>query len=70
MVWQPLLLKGAYPSLRQVKARVPLTPRQLHAAEQVYVRAHASRCPHAPPCGLRSTCIRQLAQEMKERGYV
>ena len=67
---QPALFSGMFPSLRQVKARVPLTPQQLEAAETVYVRAHASRCPHTPPCGLRSTCIRQLAQEMKEKGFV
>ncbi len=67
---QPAMFQGMFPSLRQVKARVPLTPQQLDAAEQVYVRAHASRCPHAPSCGLRSTCIRQLAQEMKEKGFV
>jgi hypothetical protein len=65
---QPALFRGIYPTLRQVKARTPLSPALLEQAEQVYIRAYASRCPHAPPCGLRSTCIRQLAQEMREKG--
>jgi hypothetical protein len=67
---QRALFKGIYPTMRQTKAQTPLTPRQRELAEEVYIRAYASRCPHQPPCGLRSTCIRQIAEEQREKGYV
>lgn len=69
MVWQPALLKGIFPGISQVKARVPLTPQQLEAAEQVYVRAHASRCPHGVGHP-RKACILELAQEMRRKGFI
>jgi len=66
---QPALFKGVYPSIRQVKDRMPLTAQQLAQAEEVYIRAFASRCPHEPACGLRSVCIREIAREQREKSY-
>lgn len=66
---QPALFKGVYPSIRQVKDRMPFSPQQLAQAEEVYVRAFASRCPHDPACGLRSRCIREIAREQREKSY-
>jgi len=66
---QPALFKGIFPSIRQVKDKMPLTAQQLAQAEEVYIRAFASRCPHEPACGLRSVCIRLIAEEQKRRGY-
>lgn len=67
---QPSLFRGVHPTIRQVQASQPLTARQLELAEQVYIMAYASRCPHQPPCGSRGACIRQIARSQKEKGYV
>jgi len=66
---QPALFKGIYPSIRQVKDKMPLTAQQLATAEETYIRAFASRCPHEPACGLRSVCIRLIAREQREKGF-
>jgi hypothetical protein len=68
--YQPALFAGVHPTMQQVKDKLPLTPKALQAAEEVYVRAYASRCPHEPGCGSRKSCISQLAREMRAKGYV
>ena len=67
---QPGLFKGLHPTIRQVRAQAPLTARQREIAEDCYIRAFASRCPHQPPCGSREGCIRQIAEEQRGKGYV
>jgi hypothetical protein len=66
---QPPLFRGLYPAVQQVREKMALSKAQLAQAEEVYIRAFASRCPHEPGCGLRTQCIRLIAEEQKRRGY-
>jgi hypothetical protein len=68
--YQPALFAGVSPTMQQVKDKMPLSPKALQAAEEVYIRAYASRCCHEPGCGSRKSCIALLAREMKSKGYV
>lgn len=71
---QPALFKGIHPTIRQVTQRdrqaQPLTPADLKLAEQVYRRSLRARCSHTPPCAEWTGCIRKLAREMKQKGYL
>ena len=58
-----------YLSLRQSLTTPRLTPAQLQRAEAHYRKVY-STCPHAPKCGTHRDCVRSLALEMRERGYL